>query len=464
MARDDGKSLLEQEDGLLLLRAIQRKKCILLLGPGVAVPPGDPAGEPLTVQLARTLAAKLRQEGKSVVSETDLAHVAEVYQRENRKGRAGLRMAVESFYAPYRDTTTPLHTDLAALPFALCVSTTPDRFLLTAFEQTPGKTPIYDFHNFQPDPKRARERPAFRSPPEREPEKSPLVYDLYGSFDEPNSLVLTENHLLDFLVSVASHTPPLHPYVSTQFRDSTVSFLFLGFGFQHWYMRILLHVLKAAGQKEPSLEPSWALEDAAFFSRPDVAETALFFQRGHLLDFKQLPPDFAARLRERYEAQLAVKPKSAAAPTLPADAPVAFLCHENRDKPEVERLRGELELKGIKCWVDDQNLRGGDNWRKAIPNVIWMQCDYLVVLQSPNMADKPESYFKAEIAEGLERQKQFGELRFVIPVILAADSRLPLRELSRDLHCIDLPRQGVQAIAQSILEDWQTRAAMKGQQ
>jgi hypothetical protein len=50
-----------------------------------------------------------------------------------RKRRTGLEIAVEDFYTPYRDQTTQLHLDLAALPFTLCISTTPERFLINAF-------------------------------------------------------------------------------------------------------------------------------------------------------------------------------------------------------------------------------------------------------------------------------------------------------------------------------------------
>jgi TIR domain/SIR2-like domain len=457
MPGEEIKSLFQGRDGRLLLRAIQREKCIVVLGPGVAIAPDDPLGQSLTVRLAETLAAELDKQDKHVINRTDLAHVAQVYEREMPKRRPGLEMAVEEFYTPYRGLTTSLHRDLAALPFTLCVSTTPDRFLLNAFAQATDKKPIYAFHHFQPDPTRARERPAPRSPPESEPEKHPLIFDLYGSLDEPDSLVLTENNLLDFLVSVARQTPALHPYVSSQFSDLAVSFLFLGLGFHQWYVRILLHVLKAAGHTQQSL----ALEDATFFGLPGLKETALFYQSGHFLEFKQFPwPDFVAELRRSYEA--AAKPTPSTAAALPDSAPIAFLCHENRDKTEAERVGRELEAEGVKIWLDRQNLRGGDNWRKAIPAVIGKQCDYLVVLQSPRMLDKTESYFKAEIEFALERQPSFGNLRFVIPVILEQDSRLPLHELPGDLHFIDLPRQGTRALAEAILEDWEKRRKIKG--
>lgn len=450
---------LEETDWRVLLKSIRQGKCILLLGPGVAVDPANPQGDPLPVQLAQRLAGELRNAGKGdqLLAVGDLAHVAQTYERAMRKRRAGLELAMEDFYTPYLDQTTQLHLDLAALPFTLCISTTPERFLLNGFRQTPEKKPIYDFYHFQPDPKRPQRSPS-TAPPTTNPEKHPLIYDLYGSIDETDSLVLTENDLLDFLVSVTRQTPALHPYVTGQFSDPTVSFLFLGFGFRHWYIRILLHALKAGGHESPSL----ALEDAGFFTAPEHHQTTLFFQSGHAIEFRQFPADFASKLRRQFEQQTAQtqRLKSITA-QLPVDAPTAFLCHESRDKPAAEALAEELQKREIKIWLDKQSLRGGDNWAKLIPHVVEKQTDYVVVLQSPRMFDKPESYFKREVHYALERQIGFGDLRFTIPVLLERHPDLPLRDLAK-LHCIDLTRPGgVDELAETIHEDWRKRQAMK---
>lgn len=452
-------SPLEETDWRVLLKAIRQRNCVLLLGPGVSVDPANPQGEPLPVQLAQRLAHELDDVGKGdqLLTAGDLAHVAQTYERAMRKRRTGLELIVEDFYAAYQDQITQLHLDLAALPFTLCVSTTPDRFLLNAFRQTPQKKPIYDFYDFQPDPKRVP-RPHSPAPPKTNPEQQPLIYDLYGSLDETGSLVLTENDLLDFLISVTRQTPALHPYVTAQFSDPTVSFLFLGFGFRHWYIRILLHAFKAGGHESPSL----ALEDAGFFAAPEHQQTTLFFQSGHAIDFRQLPADFASELRRRFEQQTAqIQRLKTITAELPANTPTAFLCHENRDKPEAEALAEELQKCGIKIWLDKQSLRGGDNWAKAIPNVVEKQTDYVVVLQSPRMFDKPESYFRREVHYALERQLGFGDLRFTIPVLIESHPDLPLRDLAQ-LCCIDLTQPGgVDELAKAIHEDWRKRQAMK---
>src|SRR5262249_40767824 len=146
---------------------------------------------------------------------------------------------------------------------------------------------------------------------------------------------------------------------------------------------------KAGGHKSPS----WALEDADFFTLPDQRQTVVFFQSGHFIDFWQLPwQDFARELRQRFEQQPAPS-VSPAVPEPPDNAPMVFLCYENRDQPAAERLRTQLQAGGIKIRLDKQNLRGGDNWPQLIPQVLKKQTDYVVVLQSPRMLDKPSGYF-----------------------------------------------------------------------
>jgi len=446
-------ALLESEYWRLLLRAIRSGQCIVVLGRGAALDPAAPTGDPLPIRLARELAAKLRGKGfgNQIASETDLPHVAQIYASE-MPGHPALELAVEDFYKPYLNQTTPLHLDLAALPFSLCLTTTPERFLLNAFSQTAGKFPLSDYYSFR------SARVGQQAPPEKDAEKKPLIYDLFGSMEEPTSLVLTENDLLDFLVNVARGQPPLNRYVTSRFSNSGTSFLFIGVGFRQWYLRILLHVLKAFNHEVSSL----ALEDPNFFKDPEQPQTALFFRKGHRIDFQNLPwLDFVRELRRDFEAQTAALPaRNAGLVQLGDDAPIAFLCHENRDKPYAEALGAKLNDRGIAVWLDKQSLRGGDEWPRLIPHVVEKQTNYVVVLQSPRMLDKPESYFFKEMKLALERHDNFGGRRFVVPTIIERDKDLPLRDLAH-LHQIDLTvSDGVEQLAKAIHEDWKLRQDM----
>ena len=463
---------LEDHDWRILLRSISQGKSVLVLGPQVAIDPADAEPTLLQDKLVRRLTNELRESGndENLVNPDELPHVAEVYSRETRRKRPGLELEVEDFYAPIRGKTTPLHLDLAALPFTLCVTITPERFLYNAFAQTAGKKPLYDFYHFRPESSRGAERPRLVAPPERDPSCSPLTYDLFGSLDHLDSLVLSDSDLLDFLVNAARGAPPLNEYVASRFTDPRTSFLFVGFGFAQWYVRILLHVLTGGNENQPSL----AIETPAFFNDPEQRETIFSFQNGYLIDFRGPPThEFARELRERFEKEyppgaseqkgMTASPLASPAPAAPSpDAPVAFLCHESRDKPLVEEVAAQLEARGIRIWLDKQNLRGGDSWPQLIPQVIEKQAHYFIVLQSPRMLDKPESYFFREIKLAMERQEGFAPgLRFMLPAILERDPQLPLAALSK-VHCLDLTESGgIDNLATAILEDWKQRPVRK---
>lgn len=43
-----------------------------------------------------------------------------------------------------------------------------------------------------------------------------------------------------------------------------------------------------------------------------------------------------------------------------------FLCHNSRDKPQVQQLAGALKARGLKPWLDRHDLRAGDSWADVI--------------------------------------------------------------------------------------------------
>jgi hypothetical protein len=382
---------------------------------------------------------------KPAGSSNDLAFAAQLVVNQPHYDRYDLEQEVSSFYEPYRAQTSEFHRDLAALPFTLCLTTTPDRFLVNALQEPVyRKSPMVAYYNFA-DPGR---RPTLAEPTR----DRPIVYELFGDLDELESLVISETDLLDFLVNIVRASSGLPSYVASQLAVPQTSFLFIGFGFQHWYTRILLHVLKVLGHRSRSL----ALEGARFFIDTELARTAMFFEQTCSIVFRQHPwPEFAAELRRRYEENEA-RLLTHDSPEPPPGAPKLFLCHDSRDRDQVTELESRLHELGVDTWRDQQDLRGGDDWDWQIRHVIQKQVDYVLVLETPNMLSRPESYLHREIAEGLERQKGFdtGQL-FMIPAMLQSCAGLARLE---HLHRRDLTSgAGVQRLVEGILADWQQR-------
>ena len=430
-----------------LVETVRRGNCVLVLGSDVALDPDDPTGLPLSSRLAEQLAADL---GQTPSDPHDLPLVAQTYLREPDRDRYDLEIDTQDFYARYSGQTTAFHRHLAALPFSLCLSTTPEDFMAEAFRQQPDKQPTSESYDFS-DPGR---RPLLVG---GDP-KRPIVYRLFGNLERTQSLVLAESELLDFLVTMVGGSSGLPDYIAGELGDKGTAFLFLGFGFQRWYTRILLHVLRA--YKHPTR--SLAIEGETFFAYPEQARTSLFFEQASSIVFRQQDwESFAAELHRRFDATTTPPPVNDVALDTKT-APKVFLCHDSRDREQVAALEQRLNAHGINTWRDAQELRGGDDWDRRIEHILRRQVDYVLVCETPGMVSKGESYLHKEIKVALARQQQFpvGQ-RFILPATLSAG---PGFEGFDHLHRADLTTDnGIETLARELIEDWAARQAAPGE-
>ncbi|UCD80671.1 MAG: toll/interleukin-1 receptor domain-containing protein, partial [Desulfobacterales bacterium] len=341
-----------EDDWLPLLLTIQQGNCILMLGPDASTEKVDGQSKPCTELLANDLSSKIASEVKAWKIDTNnLAQVSQFYCMKPGRGRTDLLAKVTSFCHSRRHLTSDLHEKLAALPFNLIISTTSDKMLYEAFKKE-KKDPIIKSYHF----KGTRQEMVPKATT-----ANPLIYHLYGTIDDPSSLVLTENDVLDFIVAVVSKNPPLPDNILSEIRNRNKSFLFLGFGFRNWYLRILLHVLRI-GIKESR---SFALEQ---FNHPDIDEfhrTMVFFRESEYkiqICRKELH-EFVTELQDRYKKFVgATSAEKSAIENLPPDAPQVFICHASEDKEFASGLYNQLRQEGIRPWLDKENLRGGDQW------------------------------------------------------------------------------------------------------
>ncbi len=434
---------LSERDWRRLINAIRSGKCILVLGPDAALVKSSDQQAPITKSLARYLIGSMETESPGLELDDPL-HVAQAFLRQKDTDRFDLEIEVKDFYATHSDKTSDVHLDLACLPFSLCVTTCHDKYLENAFREN-GKLPIVEHYDFQKNRPDTLENPSA---------SKPIIYGLFGSYENPQSLVLTETDLLDFLVKVIQSTPPLSDYIRQRFADPDTSFLFVGFGLQQWYLRILLYVLKASGHSLRSV----AIESEDFHSSQNRDKTVVFYDKEYSLQFCYPSIEkFASELAKTYQQQ-GVEPEQTVA--VPMGAAKAFLCHCSNDRADVADLEKKLKQRGIDTWLDRQNLRGGDRWDSVIEKVIGEEVDYVLVLQTPDMVSRAESYFYKEINEALERNKRFSqEIKFIIPCMLKRCN--PLSDLN-EFNCIDLMKpDGIDRLVKTIDEDWETRSSKK---
>lgn len=162
------------------------------------------------------------------------------YRGERPHGGSDLDAWLQATWREHRAASrTDPHMVLASMPCRIFVNAHPAGLLEAALREA-GKTP---------EVKLCKWRSEFEWPlslftldAEYEPSaERPLVFKVFGSLDRPESLVLTEDDYLDFLVQIARNKSLIPSCVRSALTDSAL--LFLGFELEDWDMKVLLRSL-----------------------------------------------------------------------------------------------------------------------------------------------------------------------------------------------------------------------------
>ena len=434
----------DEEDWSTLITAIKLNSCILMLGPDASFEKVDGQFQPLTEILSKKLA-----EEKNVkeaveawgIDPSDLGQVSLSYILLRKLGRNKLLDRFISFYEGRRELTSEFYRNLAVLPFYFAMICTPDNMFSEALKRE-SREHIIQWYNFNGGKKDLIEMGT---------RDKPLLFYLYGHLREPQSLVVTEDDLLNFLTKIASKDPPLPRNIMSELQGRDKTFLFLGFGFKHWYLRILLHVLQVRSKESRS----FALEQFAPQQMEDFKNTIFFFgESDYRIQICNADLNgFAMELRKRYGESAEILAQGIAKiPQL--DAPTVFVCHASQNKDDAARLYQNLAANGFKPWLDKENIRGGQRWNEQIQETI-EEIDYFLVLNSRALSEKEGSYVNREINHALERQKDFRRCSFIIPVLI---DDTPLLDEFKSFQAIDLREpNGLEKLITHIKRDQQIR-------
>lgn len=126
---------------------------------------------------------------------------------------------------------TEPHRVLAGLGFPLYLTTNPDPLLTTSLKSA-GREPIVAICPWNEYVEQTQLDDAHEPSPQE-----PLVYHLFGRFNEPDSLVLTEDDYFDYLIGVTSNKDLIPESVRRSLADTAL--LFLGFHMDDWSFRVL---------------------------------------------------------------------------------------------------------------------------------------------------------------------------------------------------------------------------------
>ena len=188
----------------------------------------------------------------------------------------------------------------------------------------------------------------------------------------------------------------------SKLRDPQTVFLFVGFGFSNWWLRLLLKVLDVTGVDNRSI--SLALEDESTFIAATASEQKGFFEaQGIFIQARDWNALAKELLRRVQPAPAQAAPRSDPLANVPAAAdaqaqahPLVFLSYASEDLERVDALRDVLKRHGIAVWQDKQNLRAGQYWMDQVQRVI-EAADYFVFVQTDKMDERKDGVYNEEV-------------------------------------------------------------------
>jgi hypothetical protein len=273
------------------------------LGAGVSRPP-----LPNSLELAEKLIAKYEQnEGKRYPfsRSRDLMQVAQYWATmvDNLEPKTAVQDIFEAISEPKFDDQQP-HVMLAKLNCPVYLTTNYDDFMERALRRE-NREPMTEVCRWSTG---LSGRKSYLSALEPTVEK-PVVFHIHGEISDPESMVLTEDDYLDFMVNVRRVTtsetsllalPPKIDELLTR-----TSLLFVGYGLRDWNLRVLLRALvENADTSSKKMGVSVQVEP----ERDDVAEQHLeeaikflekYFKQPNLSVYWGTADDFLSKLEQR---------------------------------------------------------------------------------------------------------------------------------------------------------------------
>jgi SIR2-like domain len=220
--------------------AVSRQRCILFLGAGVHAPPPEqsrfeyPAEQrpPIGAALSRMLAADCNLSEKFPNEDpSNLQRVALFYEiwRSRRQLVDAVTAAVHTGKRP-----SPMLRALAELDFPLVITTNYDQLFESALIAS-GRQPqpvVYRRNPEAPDD--------YRDPTD----ESPVVFKIHGDIQRPESLVITDEDYIQFVLRMSDKDPYDPVPLMLKFYLTRWTTLFVGYSLLDYNLRLLFKTLR----------------------------------------------------------------------------------------------------------------------------------------------------------------------------------------------------------------------------
>ena len=121
---------------------------------------------------------------------------------------------------------------------------------------------------------------------------------------------------------------------------------------------------------------------------------------------------------------------------------MAFLSYVREDQPNVDRLCHDLARRGVRIWLDRQQIRPGQRWKDAIRQAI-REGSFFIACFSTEVSSKSRTYMNEELRLALEELSlRPTDRAWFIPVRLdecsIPDLRIGAGETLHDIQWVDL--------------------------
>jgi hypothetical protein len=252
----------------LLIEALKSKKCVFILGhDAVLLPTHTPVYQKILGEVAATFSKKIAyQKGDEFmyiqpnIDDQVYKYIAKGYQSQN----------IPIFYK-----------QLAEIPYFMAINTSPDLYLKNIFEAKKAENNGFQFHF---DAYQAQAMP--ENVPKTNDE-APLLYNLFGTTDLPNSMIFSYDKLFNYMDSLMGQKYKLHPSMTSQIRDAE-SIVFVGLQFNKVYLNMIFWLLNFQGIKYEK-----------YASGVEYPETLEFVKNQFQIEFvNENIPEFIAELHQ----------------------------------------------------------------------------------------------------------------------------------------------------------------------
>ena len=270
-----------------IARNISEGSCVLFLGPAaITARQADGSYRPLTELCANELAKGLNLSKEEEDSLTQVASTLRIRQRSDTM----IISSVQDFYsrAEHNAELHPMLEQLADLPFRIIINTTPDDFF-ARFYATAVRDYRFDFFNFR--------KPVSDLLFTFNDDDAPLIYNLFGYYKKSESLVLTYNDQLAYVNKITGVQHERLPDSLLAAFSVPRFYLFLGFDFEDWSLRVLFDALfkNARNSIQPFAYPLKGKRETGPYAK-------VFFQGEFKMEFPKSDMEtFVSMLLDHYK-------------------------------------------------------------------------------------------------------------------------------------------------------------------